>query len=220
MMTIPLPLHIDLIRHGETEWSLSGQYTGRTDIPLTAHGKDAARQLGLHLRDISFTQVLTSPLKRAQQTCALAGLPLAAEIAPDLPEWDNGDYEGRTPKDIHQSRPAWNLFRDGPPGGETPVQIAQRADSFIARLRALEGNVAIFSHGHFGRVLAARWIRLPVEKAQQLLLNTASLSVLCYEHNRTDQPAIALWNSAASQTYHFGHRTTSREPTPEGKNER
>lgn len=220
MITIPIPLNIYLIRHGETEWSLSGQYTGRTDIPLTAHGEDAARQLGLRLRDLPFTHVLTSPLKRAQQTCALAGLPLASEITPDLTEWDNGDYEGRTPKAIDQSRPAWNLFRDGAPGGETPVQIAQRADRFITRLRTLEGNVAIFSHGHFGRVLAARWIGLPIEKAQHLLLNTASHSVLCYEHNRADQPAIALWNSAASQTYHPAHATTSRKRRGEVQNAR
>lgn len=200
-MTTSTPLRIYLVRHGETEWSLSGQYTGRTDIPLTAHGEDTARELGLRLRDIPFAHVLTSPLQRAQQTCALAGLTVVAEIDPDLAEWDNGDYEGRTPADILESRPAWNLFRDGPPRGETPAQISNRADSFIARLRELDGNVALFSHGHFGRVLAARWIGLSVGQAQHLLLNTASLSVLCYEHNLTDQPAIALWNSATHETF-------------------
>ena len=194
-----VPLRLYLIRHGETEWSLSGQYTGRTDIPLTAHGEESARNLGLRLRNIPFVQVLTSPLKRAQQTCALAGLDATPQIEPDLAEWDNGDDEGRTPADILVSRPNWNLFRDGSPHGETPAQISDRADRFIARLRVLDGNIALFSHGHFGRVLAARWIGLSVDHAQQLLLDTASLSILCYEHNRTDQPAIALWNSAAME---------------------
>jgi broad specificity phosphatase PhoE len=196
-----MPLRLYLVRHGETEWSLSGQYTGRTDIPLTAHGEDEARELGLRIRDIPFARVLSSPLKRAQQTCALAGLIPAAEIEPDLAEWDNGDDEGRTPTDILASRPDWNLFRDGSPRGETPGQISDRADRLIARLRELDGNVALFSHGHFGRILAARWIGLSVEQAQHLLLDTASLSVLCYEHDRTDQPAIALWNSAAHETF-------------------
>jgi probable phosphoglycerate mutase len=194
-----MPLRLYLVRHGETEWSLSGQYTGRTDIPLTAHGENEARELGLRIRDIPFARVLTSPLKRAQQTCALAGLVPAAEVEPDLAEWDNGDDEGRTPADILASRPGWNLFRDGSPNGETPGQISDRADRVIARVRQLEGDVALFSHGHFGRVFAARWIGLSVDQAQHLLLDTASLSVLCYEHDRTDQPAIALWNSAAME---------------------
>ncbi len=195
----PLLPRVYLVRHGETKWSLSGQYTGRTDIPLTAHGEDAARVLGLRLRAIPFAHVLTSPLRRAQQTCALAELTPVAEIEPDLAEWGNGDYEGRTPADILASRPGWNLFRDGAPHGETPGQISARADRFIARLRVLHGNVALFSHGHFGRVLAARWIGLSVEQAQHLLLDTASLSVLCYEHGRADQPAIALWNAASQE---------------------
>ncbi len=192
-----MPLRLYLVRHGETEWSLSRQYTGSTDIPLTAHGEDAARELGLRLRGIPFTHVLTSPLQRAQQTCTLAGLTSVVEIEPDLAEWDYGDYEGRTPADILALRPGWNLFRDGSPHGETPGQISARADRFIARLRMLDGNVALFSHGHIGRVLAARWIGLPVEQAQRFLLNTASLGILCYEHDRTDQPAIALWNAAS-----------------------
>lgn len=193
------PLRLYIIRHGETEWSLSGQYTGRTDIPLTAHGIEAARNLGLRLRNIPFTHVLTSPLKRAQQTCALAGLDKTPKIEPDLAEWNNGDYEGRRPVDILASRPEWNLFRDGSPHGETPTQVSGRADRFITRLRLLDGNVALFCHGHIGRVLAARWIGLSVGQAQHLLLDTASLSILCYEHNRADQPAIALWNSAAME---------------------
>lgn len=197
----PAPLRLYLIRHGETEWSLSGQYTGRTDIPLTAHGEGAAREVGQRLRSVSFAYVLTSPLKRAQQTCALAGLEPTPEIEPDLAEWDNGDDEGRTTADIIESRPDWNLFRDGSPQGETPSQISNRADRLIARLRALAGNVALFSHSHFGRVLAARWIGLSVEQAQHFLLSTASLSVLCYNHDRIDEPAIALRNSAAYETF-------------------
>ena len=200
-MTTRMPLRLYLIRHGETAWSLSGQYTGRTDIPLTAHGEDAARKLGQRLRDTPFAHVLSSPLLRARRTCELAGLSPVAEMESDLTEWDNGDYEGQTPADILGSRPGWNLFRDGSPHGETPAQISTRADRFIARLRALDGNIALFSHGHFGRVLAARWIGLSVAQAQRFLLSTASLSVLCYEHDRTDQPAIALWNSAAHETF-------------------
>lgn len=193
------PLRLYLVRHGETAWSRSGQYTGRANIPLTTHGEDAARKVGLRLRDIHFSYVLTSPLQRAQQTSALAGLGPTPEIEPDSAEWDNGDDEGRTPADIFQSRPGWNLFRDGAPNGESPTQISNRADRFIARLRLLNGNVALFSHGHFGRVLGARWIGLHVGQAQHFLLGTASLSVLCYEHDRTDQPAIALWNSVESE---------------------
>jgi broad specificity phosphatase PhoE len=194
-----MPLRLYLVRHGETEWSRSGQYTGRTDIPLTAHGEDEARELGLRIRDIPFARVLTSPLKRAQQTCALAGLVPASEVEPDLAEWDNGDDEGRTTADILTSRPGWNLFREGSPHGETPGQISIRADRLITRVRAWDGNIALFSHSHLGRVLAARWIGLSVEQAQHLLLDTASLSILCYEHDRIDQPAIALWNSAAME---------------------
>lgn len=198
-MTTIRSLRLYLIRHGETEWSLSGQYTGRTDISLTANGEDEARELGLRIRNIQFAHVLTSPLKRAQQTCSLAGLDATPEVEPDLAEWDNGDDEGRTPAEVLASRPGWNLFRDGSPGGESPVEISARADRVIARVRLLKGNVALFSHGHLGRVLAARWIGLSVVQAQHLLLDTASLSILCYEHDRADQPAIALWNSASME---------------------
>lgn len=192
-------LRLYLIRHGETEWSLSGQYTGRTDLPLTARGEAAAREVGRRLQHIPFTHVLTSPLQRAQQTCALAGLGPAPEIEPNLEEWSHGDYEGRTPAQIRESHPGWNLFRDGAPHGESPAQISARVDRLIARLRTLEGNVALFSHGHLCRVLGARWIGLSVEQAQRLLLDTAAISLLCYEHGHADEPAIALWNSAAHQ---------------------
>lgn len=187
--------HIYLIRHGETEWSLSGQHTSRTDIPLTARGEDEARELGQRLRNIQFARVLTSPRQRARRTCELAGLGPAAEIEPDLAEWDYGDYEGQPSVDIRKGRPDWNLFRDGCPHGETPAQISDRADRFITRLRVLDGNVALFSHGHFGRVLAVRWIGLPVTQAQHFLLSTASLSILGYEHNRAEESAIVLWNA-------------------------
>jgi broad specificity phosphatase PhoE len=190
---------IHLIRHGETEWTLSGKYTGRTDIPLTAHGENMARELGLRLRGIPFAHVLTSPLRRARQTCALAGLTPAPVVDPDLAEWDYGDYEGRTPLEIRASRPSWNQFRDGSPNGETPGQISDRVDGFIARLCELHGNIALFSHGHFGRILGARWIGLSVSQAQRLLLGTTSLSVLCYEHERRDQPAIESWNVASPE---------------------
>ena len=189
-------LRIYLIRHGETEWSLSGQHTGLTDIPLTAHGESQAPELGQRLRDISFARVFTSPRQRARRTCELAGFAPVAETEPDLTEWNYGDYEGQRSVDILKGRPDWNLFRDGCPCGESPAQVSDRADRFIARLRALEGNVALFSHGHFGRALAARWIGSSVRQAQHLLLSTASISILGYEHNQADEPVIALWNAA------------------------
>jgi probable phosphoglycerate mutase len=186
---------IYLIRHGETEWSLSGQHTGSTDIPLIARGEDAARNLGLRLREIPFARVLTSPRLRARRTCELAGLGPVAEIEPDLAEWDYGDYEGLLSAEILKGRPDWNIYRDGCPDGESPGQISARADRLIVRLRGLVGNVALFSHGHFGRVLAARWIGLPLGEAQRFQLDTASLGILSYERDRVESPVIALWNA-------------------------
>jgi broad specificity phosphatase PhoE len=194
-----MPTRLYLIRHGETEWSLSGRHTSRTDIPLTEHGEDGARELGPRLRDIPFARVLTSPRPRARRTCELAGLGSVAAVEPNLTEWDYGDYEGLRSADILQTRPAWNLFRDGCPGGESPAQVSDRADRLIAQLRPLDGNVALFTHGHFGRVLGVRWIDLPVLEAQRFLLSTASLSVLGYEHDRTDQPVIGRWNDASDE---------------------
>jgi broad specificity phosphatase PhoE len=187
-----------LVRHGETAWSLSGQHTGRTDIPLTEQGEQDARKLAAGLHTVRFSRVFTSPLQRARRTCELAGVGEVAEIEPDLTEWDYGDYEGLRPVDIRKRRPDWNVFGDGCPRGETPTQVSERADRLIARLRILEGNIAIFSHGHFGRVLAARWIGLPVGQAQHFLLSTASLSILGYEHNLAEDPAIVLWNAVSS----------------------
>jgi broad specificity phosphatase PhoE len=187
-----------LIRHGETAWSLTGQHTGRTDIPLTEQGEQDARKLAKRLRVVTFSRVFTSPLQRARRTCELAGLGEVAEIEPDLTEWDYGDYEGQRPVDIRDGRPDWNLFRDGCPRGESPAQVSERVDRLIARLRTLEGNIAAFSHGHFGRALAARWIGLQVGQAQHFLLSTASLSILGYEHNRADEPAVVLWNAISN----------------------
>ena len=196
--------HLYLLRHGETAWSLTGRHTGRTDIPLTARGEDGARGLRQHLREIHFTRVLTSPRARARRTCELAGLEPRAEVEPDLAEWDYGAYEGQRSADIHQGRPDWNLFRDGCPRGEISAQISARADRLIARLRALDGNIALFSHGHFGRVLGVRWIGLPVTAAQRFLLSPAAMSILGHEHDRADQPVIVRWNVGAHECFDPG----------------
>ncbi|MFI5348809.1 MAG: histidine phosphatase family protein [Elusimicrobiota bacterium] len=184
-----------LVRHGETAWSQSGQHTGRTDVPLTARGEASARELGPRLNNVVFSAVLTSPAQRARRTCELAGLARTAAIEPDLAEWDYGDYEGMRSAEILRERPGWIIFRDGCPGGETPAQVSNRADRLIARLRALDGTAAAFTHGHFGRVLAARWIGLPIVEARGLLLSTATLSILGYEHDNPEEPVLALWNS-------------------------
>jgi probable phosphoglycerate mutase len=188
------PLRVYVIRHGETAWSLSGQHTGRTDIPLTAQGEEEARELEPYLQGIRFSTVLTSPRARARRTCALAGLDAGAAVEPDLSEWDYGDYEGQRSVEIRKARPDWNIFRDGCPGGETPAAIAGRADRLIARLRRLHGNVALFSHGHFGLVLAARWIGLDVVEGQHFSLSTGSLGVLSNDPRHPDVPVLALWN--------------------------
>jgi broad specificity phosphatase PhoE len=187
-----------LIRHGETAWSLSGQHTGRTDIPLTEQGERDVRKLANRLRAVTFSRVFTSPLRRARRTCELAGFDKVEEIESDLAEWDYGDYEGQRPVDIRNGRPDWNLFRDGCPRGESPAQVSERADRLISRLRTLDNNIALFSHGSFGRVLAARWIGLPVMQAQHFLLSTASLSVLGYGHNLAEESAIVLWNAVSN----------------------
>src|ERR1017187_1779148 len=186
-----------LVRHGATSWSSEGRHTGRTEIPLTVQGERNARGLAARLGAVAYTNVFTSPRLRARRTCELAGLGGAAEIDPYLAEWDYGGYEGMNSADVLKSRPDWNLFRDGCPGGESPAQVSGRADRLIARLRRLEGNVALFSHGHFGRVLGARWIGLPVGDAALFLLDPASLSILGYEHGNPSAPAFALWNGRA-----------------------
>ena len=188
-------LSLYLIRHGQTEWSLSGQHTGRTDIPLTAQGEDEARALNPWLTRIQFARVLTSPRQRARRTCALVGLAPQAEVEPDLAEWDYGDYEGMLSSDIRIKRPGWNVFRDGCPGGEMPEQVSARADRLIATLDTMDGNVALFSHGEFGLALTVRWIGLPVTEGQHFLLGTASLSILSYNPAHPEVRVIALWNA-------------------------
>ncbi len=198
---IPSALHIYLIRHGETEWALTGQHTGRTDIPLTTNGEVEARELGRHLRDVRFAHVLTSPLTRARRTCELAGLDKITGIEPDLLEWDYGDYEGKQSVDIRKERPDWNVFRDGCPSGEMPAQVCERADRLITRLRTLDGTVALFSHGQFGAVLAARWIGLPLIEAEHFQLDTASLSIFSFNPHHPELPVIALWNAAPHNVF-------------------
>ncbi len=182
-----------LARHGETAWSISGQHTGRTDLPLTERGERNARRLGERLNGLKFAKVLTSRLQRAARTCELAGFGRLAELEPDLLEWNYGDYEGRRSAEIHAERPEWRLFRDGCPGGESLGQVAARADRVVRQIRAQKGDVLLFSSGHFLRVLAARWLGLEPAAGQLFLLSTASLSALSYEHNLSE-PAIRLWD--------------------------
>lgn len=179
------------IRHGETAWSLSGQHTGTTDIPLTDNGRKLAEKLRPVLAKQTFALVLVSPMQRARDTCAIAGLSAAAVVDDDLREWNYGDYEGITSKVIHETNPGWQVFRDGAPGGESPDQVAARADRVIARARAVEGDVALFAHGHILRVVAARWIGLPAQGGENFLLGTGTLCVL---GNYRGTPAIDVWN--------------------------
>jgi probable phosphoglycerate mutase len=182
-----------LARHGETAWSVSGQHTGRTDIPLTARGERNAESLGQRLIGTTFAKILTSPLSRARRTCELAGFSARAEADPDLQEWDYGQYEGRRTIDIRKERPDWYLFSDGCPDGESVEAIGARADRVVARLRSVNGNVLVFSHGHILRVIAARWLGLPAGDARLFLLSTAALSILGYEH-ALHEPTVWLWN--------------------------
>ena len=184
---------IYLARHGETAWTISGQHTGRTDLPLTRRGERNAANLGDRLRGLTFSRVLVSPLQRARRTCELAGFAAGAEVVPDLTEWDYGAYEGLRTAEIRRERPDWNLFRDGCPGGESVAEIGARADRVLARLRAAPGDVLVFAHGHIIRVLAARWLGLPAQDARFFYLGTAALCVLGYEHT-PDEPVIRLWN--------------------------
>jgi broad specificity phosphatase PhoE len=181
-----------LIRHGETEWSLSGQHTGMTDIPLTESGRTMPKRLAPILAKVTFERVFASPLQRARETCELAGLGKRAEIDRDLVEWNYGDYEGLTPKEIHAKAPGWMLFTDGCPGGESPQEVARRVDSVVERVRVMAGDVALFAHGHIFRVLVARWIGLPVAAGSHFLLDTATVSVLSYYRGVA---AIKRWNA-------------------------
>ena len=180
-----------LARHGETEWSLNGRHTGTTDIPLTENGRSRARDLASRLADRSFALVLTSPMRRARDTCELAGLGERAQIRDDLHEWDYGDYEGITTAEIHERNPGWRLWRDGCPNGETAVDAGARADRLIAEARAAGGDVIFFGHGHMLRVVGARWVDLPPEDGGLLGLGTGALCTLGYEH---DLPILTHWN--------------------------
>lgn len=183
---------IYLVRHGETSWSVSGQHTGITDLPLTENGRRVASRWAPILADKTFALVLVSPLSRARETCALAGLGERAQVDEDLKEWRYGDYEGLTPKEIRATSPGWLIFRDGCPGGESPEQVGARVDRVIARVRAVHGQVALFAHGHFFRVFAARWMGLPATAGRHFLLDTATLSIVSYYG---DIPAIERWNA-------------------------
>jgi broad specificity phosphatase PhoE len=188
-----LPI-VYLARHGETAWTLSGQHTGLTDLPLTEQGEHTAQRLAERLKGLIFAKVFTSPLQRARQTCELAGYLHGAEIDPDLVEWDYGKYEGRTGAEIRTERPDWNLFCHGCPGGETPQQVSARADRVVDRLHAIQGDVLVFTSGHFMRVLASRWLGLePTANSRYFMLSTASLSALGYE-NDLSRPVIRFWN--------------------------
>lgn len=195
------PLRIYLVRHGETAWSLTGQHTGRTDLPLTVEGEIEARTLALRLHGLRFAKVFASPSERARRTCELAGLGTSPTRESDLAEWDYGAYEGRRTTEIHQKRARWNIFADGCPDGESPAQVTERADQLIARLRGLEGNIALVTHGHFGRVLGVRWIGLPVVDGQRFLLGPAAFSVLGFDHERSDEPVIVRWNCGPTEEF-------------------
>jgi broad specificity phosphatase PhoE len=188
------PPVVYLARHGETAWSLTGKHTGLTDLPMTDRGERNARWLGVRLKGVELARVFSSPLQRARKTCELAGFGARAEVDVDLVEWDYGEYEGRRTVEIRSQRPDWQLFRDGCPGGESPRDVAARADRVVGRVRGISGSVLLFASGHFLRVLASRWLGLePSECGPFLMLSTASLSALGYENERS-RPVIRLWN--------------------------
>jgi probable phosphoglycerate mutase len=182
-----------LIRHGDTEWTDSHRHTGLTDIPLTPRGEERGRELGARLQGETFTRVFTSPLVRARRTCELVGYAGHADVNPDLVEWDYGDYEGLASVEIKRNRLDWNLFRDGVPHGESPEQVAARADRFLDTVRPMDGDVAAFSSGHIIRMIAARWLGMPPLAAKFFYSATASVGILGYEHTR-NEPVVLLWN--------------------------
>jgi broad specificity phosphatase PhoE len=212
----PFPI-VYLARHGETAWTITGRHTGRVDLPLTGRGEQNARRLGERMRGLTFAKVLTSPLQRVMRTCELAGFGTVAEIDSDLLEWDYGEHEGRTLLEILAERPDWQLFRDGAPGGESPQQVAARADHVLKRVREVAGDVLLFSSGHFLRMLATRWLGVEPINGRFLMLGTASLSALTYE-NSLLQPAVEFWNDtrhvpASSEEELSILTTVSREVT-------
>ncbi len=197
-MPLSTPLQIYFIRHGETAWSLTGQHTGRTDLPLTPHGQSMAERLASTLKGTTFSLVLTSPRLRARATCEGARMAASAEIEPNLAEWDYGDYEGLRTAEIQAQRPGWDVWEDGCPGGETPADVNRRADQIITRVQGLTGKVALFSHGQFGRVLAARWIGLKIAQGQHFAIDSASIGILGFESDHPQRRVITLWNATAS----------------------
>ncbi len=188
-----MAIEVYLLRHGETEWTISGRHTGITEVPLTAHGEQEARDSGKFLQTVGFQRVLSSPRVRARRTCELAGLGSVMEVTDDLHEWIYGDYEGLLPKEIQARHPGWDVFTHGCPNGETPAQVSARADNVIARVRSMDGRIAIVSHGHFTRALAVRWVGLPIANGHVLDSSTASVSILGFSKN-TGKPQIKLWN--------------------------
>lgn len=209
-----MALHLYLVRHGETKWSLSRQHTGCTDIALTQHGEEQARQLGKGLGGVRFVHTFSSPSARARETCALVTLGQDSETEPDLAEWDYGEYEGRCTADIRKDRPDWNIFRDGCPGGETAEQVSDRADRLITRLRTLDGKVALFSHGQFGCVFAARWIGLPLDEGPHFILGTSTLSIFGYDPDHPTVPVISLWNAFSSEMLELMHPLATSASSP------
>lgn len=196
-MSVELLPRIYLMRHGETEWSRSGQHTSSTDLPLTSEGEAQAMQLGELIRKFTFDHVLTGPLLRARRTCELARLGPMARVDASLREWEYGEYEGLTSVEIRRRQPGWDVFQNGCPGGESPDQMCRRVDEVVTNLQRLNGNIAIFSHGHFLRALAVRWLGLPILEGRHFGLKTASLSILGHEHNDRNEPAIEMWNVSA-----------------------
>jgi probable phosphoglycerate mutase len=192
-MSAALP-QLFLARHGDTAWTDSRQHTGRTDIPLNERGEEHARQMGGRLRGFSFIKVFTSPLQRASKTCELAGFGGVAEVDPDLTEWNYGDLEGLLTSDILKRRPGWELYRDGCPGGETPADVAMRADRFIKRVLGMSGDILAFSSGHIIRMIAARWNGLAPAAGRVFFCRPASVGVLGFEHDNREEPIIRLWN--------------------------
>jgi probable phosphoglycerate mutase len=192
-MSSDLP-RLFLARHGDTAWTDSRQHTGRTDLPLNERGEERARQIGERLQRFSFSRVFTSPLQRASKTCELAGFRAVAQVDPDLLEWDYGRFEGKLTRDILKERPGWELYRDGSPEGESPEDVAARADHFIARVRGIDGDVLAFSSGHIIRMIAARWLGLPPAAGRFFFCRPASVGVLAFEHQNREEPIIGLWN--------------------------
>jgi broad specificity phosphatase PhoE len=193
-----------LARHGDTAWTDSRQHTGRTDLPLNERGEERARLIGERLQRFSFARVFTSPLQRASKTCALAGFGKVAQVDPDLVEWDYGIFEGKLTRDILRDKPGWEMFREGCPGGESPQDVAVRADRFIAQVRGIEGDVLAFSSAHIIRMIAARWLGLPAGAGRFFFCRPASIGVLAFEHNNPDEPIIGLWNYVT----HLGSEAT------------